>query len=149
MSTTTTTAPSAASEPEPADRAQLDEQVRLIIADSLGRDQRQVTLEASLTEDLNAESLDLLDIVFRLERAFDVQITRGEIERAARGDMTDEEFAPDGIISPAGLDRLRTLMPEAAARIKPGLRPINIPGLFTVRTFASIVEAKRAQAKTP
>jgi hypothetical protein len=40
-------------------------------------------------------------------------------------------------------------MPEAAARIKPGLRPINIPGLFTVRTFASIVEAKRAQAKTP
>jgi len=128
-------------------RAALEEQVRLIIAESLGRDPRLVTLEASLTEDLNAESLDLLDIVFRLERAFDVQITRGEIERAARGDMTEDDFAPGGVISPAGLDRLRALMPEAAARIQPGLRPIQIPGLFTVRTFASIVEAKRAQAK--
>ena len=133
--TTTTTTP---------DRAEIEEKVRLIIAESLGRDERQVTLEASLTEELGAESLDFLDIVFKIEREFAVQITRGEMERAARGDMSDEEFAPAGVISPAGLDRLRALMPEASARIVPGLRPVQILSLFTARTFASIVDAKRA-----
>ena len=93
--------------------------------------------------DLGAESLDFLDIVFRLERAFGIQITRGEMERAARGDMTDEEFAPAGVISEAGLARLRELMPEAAARIQPGLRPAQILSLFSVQTFANMVIGKR------
>jgi hypothetical protein len=69
------------------------------------------------------------------------------MERAARGDMTEEAFAPEGVISPAGLERLRALMPEASARIQPGLRTVQIMSLFTARTFASIVEAKRQQAK--
>jgi acyl carrier protein len=128
-------------------RAEIDEQVRRIVAESLGRDLAAVTLEASLTEELGAESLDFLDIVFKIERAFAVQITRGEMERAARGDMTDEAFAPGGLISAEGLDRLRALMPEAAARIQPGLRTVQIMSLFTARTFASIVEAKRRPAK--
>ena len=97
-------------------------------------------------DDLGAESLDFLDIVFTLERAFGIQITRGEMERAARGDMTDEEFAPGGVISEAGLARLRELMPEAAERIKPGLRPGRSSTLFSVRTFAKIVIAKHTHA---
>src|SRR4051812_33512930 len=108
MTTPSTPAPTAAALP---DRGEIDEKVRAIVAESLGRDLPLVTPEASLTEDLGAESLDLLDIVFRIGRAFEVQITRGEMERAARGEMTDDEFAPGGVISPAGLDRLRALMP--------------------------------------
>jgi len=130
-------------ERERAQRTELEEKVRQIIAESLGRDLALVTLEASLSDELGAESLDFLDIVFKIERAFDVQITRGEMERAARGDMTEEAFAPGGVISPEGLERLRTLMPEAAARIKPGMHVLQIMSLFTARTFASIVEAKR------
>ena len=86
--------------PERAQRTELEEKIRQIIAESLGRDLALVTLEASLSDELGAESLDFLDIVFKIERAFDVQITRGEMERAARGDMTDEAFAPGGVISP-------------------------------------------------
>src|SRR5690348_3694805 len=130
---------------ERAQRTELEENVRQIIAESLGRDLALVTLEASLSDELGAESLDFLDIVFKIERAFDVQITRGEMERAARGDMTEEAFAPGGVISPEGLERLRALMPEAAARIKPGMHVLQIMSLFTARTFASIVEAKRRQ----
>jgi len=130
-------------ERERAQRTELEEKVRQIIAESLGRDLALVTLEASLSDELGAESLDFLDIVFKIERVFDVQITRGEMERAARGDMTEEAFAPGGVISPEGLERLRTLMPEAAARIKPGMHVLQIMSLFTARTFASIVEAKR------
>ena len=146
---TTPSIPEAPAAPARYDRAEIDEKVRQIVAESLGRDLALVTLEASLSDDLGAESLDFLDIVFRIERVFDVQITRGEMERAARGDMTEEAFAPGGVISAEGLDRLRTLMPEAAARITPGLRTVQIMSLFTARTFASIVEAKRQQPLPP
>src|SRR5262249_60298443 len=103
----------------------------------------RVQLDSILMEDLGAESLDFLDIVFKLERAFDIQITRGEMESAARGDMSEEEFAPNGVLSPAGLGRLRERMPEARDRIQPGLQPVQILGLFSVQTFVNLVEAKR------
>jgi acyl carrier protein len=127
------------------ERADIDEKVRLLVAEAVGRPAGEVTLDASLIGDLGADSLTLLDLVFMLERAFAIQITRGEIERTARGDMSDEEFAPAGVVSETGLARLRALMPEAAARIKPGLRQGEILTLFSARTFASIVIAKHTQ----
>ena len=112
------------------------------IADALAIDVAGVKLDSNLMADLGADSLALLDIVFRLEQAFNIQITRGEMERAARGEMSEEEFAPDGVISEAGLDRLRSLLPEAAERIHPGLRTGQILTLFSVRTFVNMVEGK-------
>ncbi len=123
--------------------AEIAEATRVIVADSLARKLEDVKLSSILMSDLDAESLDFLDIVFRLERDFHIEITRGEMERASRGDMTAEEFAPGGVISEAGLTRLRELMPEAADRIKPGLRPSTILTLFSVQTFANMVIAKR------
>jgi acyl carrier protein len=127
--------------PEIADK-DVGEAVCKIVAEALGRDV-EVRLSSNLMEDLGAESLDFLDIVFKLEQAFGIKISRGEMERAARGDMSEEDFAPSGVISPAGLERLRELMPEAADKIKPGLRPVQILSLFSVQTFANIVLAKR------
>ena len=122
---------------------EINEKVRTIVAESLGRKPDEIKLDAVLMTDLNAESLDFLDIVFRLEREFGIEITRGEMERASRGDMSQEEFAPGGVISEAGLARLRELMPEARDRIKPGLRPSTILTLFSVQTFANMVLGKR------
>ena len=116
--------------------------VRDAVAEALFREPAEVHADANLMADLGADSLAFLDIVFRLEEAFDIQITRGEMERAARGDMSDDEFAPGGVVSEAGLERLRTLMPEAAARITEGLRAGEILSLFTVRTFVNMVDAK-------
>ncbi len=114
-----------------------------VIKEALGRD-IEVSPSSNLMEDLGAESLDFLDIVFKLEQTFGIQITRGEMERAARGNMSEEEFAPGGVISEAGLSRLRELMPESAHRIKPGLRPVQILSLFSAQTFIHIVNAKRS-----
>jgi acyl carrier protein len=125
------------------DTTTLPETVRIIVADALGRPEADVQLTSNLMEDLGAESLDFLDIVFRLEREFGIQITRGEMERASRGDMTQDEFAPGGLISERGLARLRELMPEAGERIKPGLRPVMILSLFSVQTFVNMVNGKR------
>lgn len=121
----------------------INEAVRVIVAESLGRPVSDVKMGSVLMADLNAESLDFLDIVFRIERDFKIEITRGEMERASRGDMSQEEFAPNGVISDAGLVRLRELMPEAADRIAPGLRPSTILTLFSVQTFANMVMGKR------
>jgi acyl carrier protein len=133
----------AAAAASPDEIQKIEQQVREVVAEALARDLSEVKLEASLMGDLGAESLDFLDIVFKLERAFDIQITRGEMERAARGTMSDEEFAPGGVISETGLARLRELMPEASSRIQPGLRPAQILSLFSVRTFVNLVLAKR------
>ena len=114
-----------------------------IVAEALGRPVAEVKPESNLVHELGAESLDFLDIVFRLEREFAIQITRGEMERAARGDMTDDEFAPGGVISERGLARLRELLPEAKDRIVPGLRPSTILTLFSVQTFVNMVNGKR------
>lgn len=128
-----------------AQQQEIENAIRAIVAESLAIDVSIVSPTVSLIEELGAESLDFLDIVFKLERAYDIQITRGELERAARGDMTDDEFAPGGVISEAGLGRLRELMPEAAARIKPGLHPAQILSLFSVQTFVHLVVGKQEQ----
>lgn len=128
---------------QPVSREAISESVRLIVADALGRGPDDVKLTSILMADLGAESLDFLDIVFRLEREFGIEITRGEMERASRGDMSQDEFAPGGVISERGLARLRELMPEAADRIVPGLRPTTILTLFSVQTFANMVIGKR------
>ena len=133
----------AASDIAQLSNAEIEEAVRKIVAESLGRKPDEVELGSVLMAELGAESLDFLDIVFRLERDFKIEITRGEMERASRGDMSAEEFAPSGVISEAGLVRLRELMPEAADRIKPGLRPSTILTLFSVQTFANMVIGKR------
>jgi len=124
------------------------QRVRELVADALARDVSEVSIDSVLMSDLGAESLDFLDLVFKLEHEFHIQITRGEMERAARGDMSEEEFAPGGFISDAGLERLRQLMPEATARIKPGLRPGQVLSLFSVQTFVNLVHAKMASAST-
>jgi acyl carrier protein len=121
----------------------IGEAVRKIVAEALGRPAADVTMSSILMADLGAESLDFLDIVFRIERDFGIQITRGEMERASRGDLSADEFAPGGVISERGLARLRELMPEAAERIGPGLRPSTILTLFSVQTFANMVIGKR------
>ena len=130
-------------DPRPALTPELSQAVCEAIAESLARPAVEVQLDSNLMGDLGADSLDFLDIVFKLEQRFAIEVTRGEMERAAKGDLSDEEFAPGGVISEKGLERLKELMPEAAGRIEPGLRPNRILSLFSVRTFANIVAAKQ------
>src|SRR6266536_6409056 len=83
-----------------------------IMADALGCEIEQVKLEASLINDLGAESIDFLDIVFRLERGFKVKIPRGKIIEDARGDLPEAEFEQKGIVTPAGEARLKEFLTE-------------------------------------
>jgi acyl carrier protein len=111
-----------------------------IIAAALPCEVERVKLEASLIDDLGAQSIDFLDIVFRLERAFKVKIPRGKIVEEARGNLSQAEFEHAGVVSPAGLERLKEFLSEVPPQRFPSpLKVGDIPRLFTTETFCKIV----------
>ena len=114
--------------------------VAQVIADALGCDVQDVKPQVPLIEGLDAESIDFLDLVFRLERAFGVKIPRGKIVEDARGDLPEADFEQKGIVTDAGLARLREFLSEVPAeRIKTPLKASDIPRLFTPETFCKVV----------
>jgi acyl carrier protein len=121
------------------------------MADALGRDVAEMTLEASLIDDLGAESIDFLDIVFRLERTFKVKIPRGKLVEDARGHLSEAEFEKGGAVTDAGLERLKTYLSEVPAeRFKAPFKVADIPRLFTTETFCKIVlRQQKAAASAP
>jgi acyl carrier protein len=121
------------------------------MADALACDLEKVKLDASLINDLGAESIDFLDIIFRLERGFKVKIPRGKIVEEARGELSEAEFEKGGIVSDAGLVRLKTFLNEVPAdRFKSPLKAAEIPRLFTVETFCKmVIRQQRAAASAP
>jgi acyl carrier protein len=117
------------------------EKVRMCIAQALGIDLEEVVPHAILFDDLGAESLDLLDIVFRLEKSFGIQIPRGGIQQnvLSREGLKEEDLVKDGVLTPLGRERLKREMPEVdPSRIPEGFRAEDIPTLFTVQTFINL-----------
>lgn len=123
--------------------------VREAVAEVLGRELDEIAPNASLMDTLNAESLDFLDLLFRLESAFSIKIPRGGIQRATQGSLTEAEFQVNGVLTPAALERLRILMPEVdPAKFQPGLTARQIPALFTSETFARLVAWRIGEMET-
>ena len=120
-------------------------QVADIIADALGCDVEEVKLDSSLINDLDAESIDFLDIVFRLERQFKVKIPQGKIIEEARGNLSEAEFESDGVLTAAGLANLKKFMSEVSAdRFPQTMRTAEIAKLFTTETFCKTVIRNQA-----
>jgi acyl carrier protein len=117
-----------------------------IISDALGVGLDRIRPDVSLIEELDAESIDFLDLVFRLERAFDVKIPRGQIVEDARGDLPEADFEQKGLLTEAGLHRLQEFLSEVRPdRFRSPLRSADIPRLFTPETFCKVVlRAQRA-----
>ena len=86
------------------------EKVQSTLVDALGVDEDDVTPDATLFKDLGAESIDLLDIVFRLERNFGIKIPRGELFPE---NVSDPEPARNGKLTPKGLTEMKQRMPYA------------------------------------
>ena len=95
----------------PTSEQEVLEKVKETLIEALGVDDEEVTPEATLTGDLGAESIDFLDIVFRLEKAFDIKIPRGEL--FPDNILNNPEFVQDGKLTGAGLQQLKQRMPHA------------------------------------
>ena len=117
------------------------------IAEALGCDLEEVKPDSSLINDLGAESIDFLDIIFRLERGFKVKIPRGKIIEDARGTLSEARFESSGVVSEAGVARLKSFLSEVPAdRFPSPLKVAEIPKLFTTETFCKMVIRQQKSA---
>jgi acyl carrier protein len=117
------------------------EKVKETLVDALGVDDDEVTRDATLTGDLGAESIDFLDIVFRLEKTFNIKIPRGEL--FPDGIFNNPEFVQDGKLTASGLAQLKTSMPHVDfAQFEQDPDINKMASLFKVQTIVSYVKTK-------
>lgn len=122
------------------------------VADAIGEaldvEKEEVTPDAILMDDLGAESIDFLDIIFRIENAFNIKIPRGGMQKeilSADG-LKEEDLVVSGTLTSQGLEKLKQYMPEVdSSRVTEGFKADDIPTLFTVQTFINIVQKTLAE----
>ena len=114
------------------------ETVRAILCERLAHAPDLVRADTRLFDDLGADSLDLLDLLFTLEKRFDVKLRDSELDKLLRGELGDQE---QGALSQADLSRLTEWLPSLAGHEGP-VYPADLFSHITVASLATIVEKK-------
>ena len=122
--------------------------VQEAVAHALGVDIEEVVPEATLLGDLDAESIDLLDVLFRIEKASDVKIKVSDMADLLQGGIPDEEFADENdIINEVGLAQLKKSLPQIDVEELAGrLTADEVLTLFTVQNLTDLVSQRAALA---
>lgn len=119
--------------------------VRSVLVDALAVDDEDVTPDASLTKDLGAESIDFLDIQFKLEQAFGFKIGQGEM--FPEDLLKNPEFVKEGKVTAAGMTQLRHRLPHVNfATFEQDPQAAKLGQMFTVDAVVSFVENKLKKA---
>ncbi len=123
-------------------RDEIFQEIKEVLIDALGVDDDEVTSDATLMGDLGAESIDFLDIVFRLEKAFEIKIAREELF-PIENIMSNQDFVKDGKLTEAGLTEMKEKMPHTDFASFENDPDINKLGdLFTVNSIVNYIETK-------
>ena len=122
--------------------------VQEAVVGALGVGEDEASPEATLMDDLGAESIDLLDILFRIERSTGVKIQASDLGEYIQGGIPDDEFGDEnGIVSPQGLEQLKKVMPQIETDDLAGkLEAEKVITLFTVGNLADMVAARAGGA---
>lgn len=124
-------------------RDEVFEKVRQALVEALSVEEDEVTEEATLFEDLGAESIDFLDIIFRLEKAFNIKIKQEEL--APQDVLTNPDYVAGGKLNARGLALLKQRIGHAAwDKFEQDPNVERIQSIFTVGTIVSFVEQKLA-----
>lgn len=117
-------------------------EIQAVLVDALGVDDDEVTADAKLMADLGAESIDFLDIVFRMEKAFGIKIPREELF-PAEALLSTADFVSGGKLTQKGLDELKKRMPHTdISKFAADPNVNKIGDLFTVQVLVDFVAAK-------
>jgi acyl carrier protein len=120
------------------------EKIQETLSGALGMDRQEIHLESSLVRDLGAESIDFIDIIFRLEKAFDIKIPSGDLFPAHV--LNDEKFVQGGKVTPTGLAELKQKIPyldlEAFSKDP---QVSKLADYFTVQMIASYIKDRLAK----
>jgi acyl carrier protein len=122
--------------------------VQEAVVGALGVGEDEATPDATLMDDLGAESIDLLDILFRIERSTGVKIQASDLGEYIQGGIPDDEFGDEaGIVSPQGIEQLKNVMPQINTDELAGkLEAEKVITLFTVGNLAEMVAARSGAA---
>ncbi len=124
-------------------RDEVFDKVKEVLVDALGVDDDEIKEEATLTGDLGAESIDFLDIVFRLEKTFGIKIPRGELFPDSI--LNNPEYVEGGKMTAKGLATLKSAMPHADfSEFEHDPDVSKMSNLFTVKTIVNYVNNKMA-----
>jgi acyl carrier protein len=124
-------------------RDEILSKVRTVLVDALAVDDDEVTPSASLINDLGAESIDFLDIVFKLEQAFGIKIAQGEL--FPEGVTQDPRYVKDAMVTPEGLAALKARLPHVDfTAFEKDPKVSKVASLFTVETIVRFIEGKVA-----
>ena len=117
--------------------------VSATLVEALNVDEEDIKPESTLQGDLGAESIDFLDIVFRLEKAFNIKIERGEL--FPEDILTNTEYVEDGKVNSAGMTKLKERMPFAdLSKFAADPSVQNLGKQLTVQDMCNFVEHKLA-----
>lgn len=126
-------------------REEIFEKVRQALVDALSVEEEDVTEQATLTGDLQAESIDILDIVFRLEKAFNIKISQEEL--TPRDVLSNPAYVSNRKLNAAGLTALKQRVKHADwSKFEQDPDIDKILDVFTVGTIVNFVEDKLATA---
>jgi acyl carrier protein len=122
--------------------------VQEAVVGALGVSEDEAAPDATLMDDLGAESIDLLDILFRIERSTGVKIQASDLSDYMQGGIPDDEFSDENeIISEKGLEQLKKVMPQIDMDEQRGnLHAENVIKLFTVQNLADMVDERAGSA---
>ena len=119
--------------------------VKAIVSQALRVDEHKIDLNASLIKDLGAESIDFLDIVFRLEKEFKIKIPKGELFPEKL--LTDTRFVKNGHITETGVEELKKKIPTADwGAFSQNPLVANLGDVFTVGMIVDYLSEKLATA---
>lgn len=125
---------------------QIFERLRPLVKEVTGAPPERIRMETVLVQDLGAESIDLLDLTFLIEREFGVTIEGNEFEKEARRKIPGGVYEKDGFLTEAAVVELKKALPEVEqGRLCVGLRKVDIPSLLTVSVFVHLIERKLLQ----
>ncbi len=124
--------------------ADVDSAVKEAVVEALALDDDEVTPESTLMDDLGAESIDLLDILFRIEKSTGVKIEASDLGDYIQGGIPDEEFSDENeVITAKGAEHLSKVMPQTnASDLEGTLKAEEVMSLFTVENLGEMVKSR-------
>ena len=124
--------------------ADVDAAVKEAVVEALALDDDEVTPESTLMDDLGAESIDLLDILFRIEKSTGVKIEASDLGDYMQGGIPDDEFSDENeTITEKGAQHLKTVMPQVdPGELAGSLKAEEVITLFTVENLSQMVKSR-------
>ena len=129
-------------------RDELVTTVRALLADRLALKVERVTLRSRLIDDLGADSLDFIDMVFTLEKKFGIKIREEEFDFLSRLDFSSAEVMRDGFLTVETVEKLRPRLPGLGELADPAqVTPKDLFGLLTVETLCDLVQTRLTDSR--